>query len=224
MILQELLDFTNRSLLGEVIEDAILIDLFNRAQEDLLDVLLEPAIHDIETAAGTASYDLPGNFHRFETVLYDDQSLQGFLSLGQLARRYRGDLDEQGTPAHYYRDGTQITLVPVPDAAKTLRLIYVARPSVLSDDDLNASPEFDETDHKLLAYYAAWQIRSGRDEDPRAGGLYRDMYLTGKGQLWERTALRQHTRYPRTLDRMIRTRGRHRRVPDDLDKWASTEG
>jgi hypothetical protein len=120
------------SFLDEQINDAIgeycdLLDDKNVGYRDTTTTLV--------TVAGTATVELPDDFHKARAVdlLYDGR----YRKLARLTNEQTYGFERYGNarPVGYMRVGGDLELFPTPDTVYTLRLRYVPEAAVLVEDD-----------------------------------------------------------------------------------------
>jgi len=122
------------------------------------------------TVVGQRNYGLPDDWLAPEIregqVTYDDKVLE-YADYNQFLPYLEEAI--RGTPWLYSIYNGQIHLEPIPDQAKTLRLLYLKAPSaLLLDTDV---PEYDEDFHEAGAFYAAY-IAKRKDKDHVSAALH----------------------------------------------------
>ncbi len=122
------------------------------------------------TIVGQRSYTLPDDWLGSEVIegqlTWDNQVLQ-YADYN----RFLPYLEEstRGTPWLYSIYDRQIHLEPIPDRAKTLKLVYLKTPlALLLDTDI---PEYDEDFHEAGAFYASY-IAKRKDKDHASAALH----------------------------------------------------
>ena len=119
-----------------VFTDAALLDMINDAQMDLArktaclgGVLFE------DVNAGTESFDLPPLCIETKRVTYQGTKLNR-TTWQELDMMDPGRDNTTGVPTHYFIDGTDVHLYPIPSAfaAAALAIYYVAAPVPLTAD------------------------------------------------------------------------------------------
>lgn len=119
------------------------------------------------TVVGQREYELPTDFkrlHRLELIMSGSTfTTQSVEVLGKITPNQQDAFARSGSPKGYYFKGTQLILVPVPDAAKTLRMEYTYKLADLSaDSDVSEIPK---EYHEYLSLLAARDgfMKDGRD-------------------------------------------------------------
>lgn len=150
----------------------------NRAYYDLLDAARVEATssQSVTTAAGTENYALTSDAGLVEQVeLIDQSDPDAFTILRPLALEER-DTDGRGRPQGYYVNGSNLVLVPMPDAVYTGRVWYTRAGITLSAD--GDTPIIPARFHDLLTLFAVSQAK--RKGDDPAYLTYLEDYVAGR--------------------------------------------
>lgn len=97
--------------------------------------LIPPFDYDVTLTPGTAAYRLPyrAAFNRLREVSIISSGRLRNLKQAALDRLEEwGDSSARGAPEFFCLRGSQLILLPTPDAADTLRMTYAHRPSALT--------------------------------------------------------------------------------------------
>ncbi|CAN8139412.1 hypothetical protein THIOSC13_1420003 [uncultured Thiomicrorhabdus sp.] len=107
--------------------------------------------------SGTASYSLPSDFARIDTVLFGDNILN--ITTKEATRRSDGESASSSEPSHYYIEGSNIVYWPTPNVVKTANIDYRKRLTSLSvdADTIDFNTDFDQA----LVNYAAYLSWNG---------------------------------------------------------------
>lgn len=128
------------------------------------------------TVAAQSAYALPANFARVEegTVTYDTQVMTPVSYKYVLSASL---LDQSGTPMYYSLRGTNMYLVAVPDAIKTLKYGYRKKLTEMSSDatDSGLPSEFDYPVIKWAAYLSWAAIRDGEQKAVAVAQDYQEL-------------------------------------------------
>lgn len=135
----------------------------NNAQMELQKLLIGAGVNwyakeqQTTTVPNQADYVLPDDFlksHRVEYVQSGTYPNEDIDRLGAIAINQQDRIPlKVGSPVGFYLKKDKMILVPVPDAAKTLKLMYSYRVSPMtSDSDV---PDAPEQYHEFLAVLAA---------------------------------------------------------------------
>ncbi len=132
------------------------------------------------TVIGQREYQLPSDFkrlHRLELVIDDGSgfSTESVRQLGKITPNQQGQLVRYSTPEAYFFKGKQIILVPIPDAAKTLRMDYsYSLADLVADGDQSEIPV---EHHEILPIYAAIDGFGKDGRDPATMIAKRDEWI-----------------------------------------------
>lgn len=115
--------------------------------------------YDFATVNGTSSYNVPVDNEAIQNVSIFDST---GLKLGALTRitqetyenTFTSDLNAREIPTHYYREGNQLILSPVPNSAYTVRIKYL---KTLADLIAGGQIVLPQEWHELILFGAAYR-------------------------------------------------------------------
>ena len=107
------------------------------------------------------------------------------IAVDDLLTYRRNGATVQASPARYYAytGGNLLMFYPTPNAADTITVYYVDRPTALSassDSPSDVPAEY----HPLIEWYALWRAADyDDDESSKQGDRYRQWYVEGLGKM-----------------------------------------
>lgn len=173
--------------------DAELDSYINRGQAEVADQL-EPLVKvtSLNFEAGVATQPLPDNLLRIHRASIGGTALRTTdpLALDATSTTWEG---ATGTPTHYFIQGNDLRLYPIPDSPVTVDVTHSYLPEDLVDDtDELSLPGWME--EGVILYALGLALES--DMDNRSGNAYQ------KYQIWLERALRRLRH--RTIEPTIR--------------------
>jgi hypothetical protein len=138
------------------------------------------------TVTGTSTYTMPAGCLRIDRVTYDGKKLKGanFRDRDFLDGTDYGSTLQSGKPEIYIPFGSEISLFPVPDDAKTLQWFFRKTPTRITNATAFTIQE--ETLQEMLPDYAIWKCSLKDQELARADRHKQawDQNLTMAASIW----------------------------------------
>lgn len=166
-LLTELDAFLNRSDLTARIPT--FIKLFESRVSRILRTPEMEEEYTFAIAAGVNTYALPSDFLGARAVYYDDEEL---LAVSPAVSRSNYDPDE-GIPVAYSIVGTDMVLVPTPNASDTVTLIYLQKVPALTED---APTNWLLSKYPDLYLYGTLTIASAHIRDDEATRMWKSAW------------------------------------------------
>lgn len=173
--------------------DAELDSYINRGQVEVADQL-EPLVEitQLSYASGEATHPLPDNLLRIHRASIEGTRLRTTdpLALDATSPTWEGST---GTPTHYFVQGNDLRLYPIPDSAVVVDVTHSYLPAdLVNDTDELSLPGWME--EGVILYALGLALES--DMDNRSGNAYQ------KYQIWLERAIRRLRH--RTIEPTIR--------------------
>ena len=89
----------------------------------------------LSTTGGTSTLSLPADFLSIRDIYIDQNPRQSLSYLSPSAFTRDARAAESGLPVFYTQTGSEIEFAPIPDTNYTIKIIYYAKPAVLSDSN-----------------------------------------------------------------------------------------
>jgi len=126
-------NYLGRSDLTSVIPDFISLAEIRLARQLRLRQMMTTAT--LSTTGGTSTLSLPADFLSIRDIYIDQNPRQSLSYLSPSAFTRDARAAESGLPVFYTQTGSEIEFAPIPDTNYTVKIIYYAKPAVLSDSN-----------------------------------------------------------------------------------------
>jgi hypothetical protein len=126
-------NYLGRSDLTSVIPDFITLAEIRLARQLRLRQMLETAT--LPTTGGTSTITLPANFLSIRDIYIDQNPRRSLSYLSPSAFTRDARAAESGLPVFYTQKSEQIEFAPIPDTIYSVKMLYYAKPAVLTDSN-----------------------------------------------------------------------------------------
>lgn len=173
-------------LVDDTIEEDIVLNLFNEAQEDLSSISGYAKTAKLNFDKGMSFVPVPCDLIEVVELRIKTKRENRYKTLFPMRKirtnSYFGYCDENELPIKGYRlFGNQIELVPEPCESGELLIYYYANlPELKSLDDY---PVFDQKYHRLLPLFAAARYMQNWQGELAAKNDFYSEYLSGKAEM-----------------------------------------
>lgn len=156
-------DYLARSDLTEQIKDFITLAELRLSRDLRIRQML--TYTSLSTVAATATVNLPSDYLQLKDLhlATDPVTALGYLTPANFFRNTTSTVS--GRPHFYTTTGTQFIFAPIPDTVLTVKILYYAKPAVLSD--ANTSNVFLANCPDALLYAALGEAEPYLMNDPR---------------------------------------------------------